>query len=188
MPAPSHDCINHAQCGGKTRNPGKRCVPCVEQVGREAADRLRAGENLRKVAERFGYKGTDWTYTLAVKHGGYTGSRDDAQDQGRKWSQRVATTVRKRLRRGDAPSLPARRPAPAQGGKAGTAPFGRASHQDNLGHSGHPKTPDVTQSKTPPAAETGRKVTQSSRPHVPYPADTVRYRAPRKPGGPRRTR
>ena len=188
VPAPSHDCINHAQCGGKTRNPGKRCVPCVEQVGRDAADRLRAGENLRKVAERFGYKGTDWTYTLAVKHGGYQGSRDDALTQGRRWSQRVTKAVRKRLHRGDAPSPPSP-PAPRQqGAKAGTAPFGRVSPHANLGHSGHPRTPDVTQSKTPPAAETARKVTQSSRPHVPYPSDTVRYRAPRKPGGAGRTR
>jgi hypothetical protein len=178
----AHDCINHAQCGGKTRNPGKRCVPCVEQVGRDAAVMLRDGRNLLRVAEHFGYKGTDWVFSLSVKHGAYRGSKDEALRQGRRWSQRVTAKVRQRLRRGDAASGPRPAPAPVQGGKAGTAPFGRASHQDNLGHIGQAKSQDVTQRETPQRAEPSRVVTRSSRPHVPYPSDTVRYRAPRKPG------
>src|ERR1039457_3204688 len=129
----AHDCINHVQCGGKTRNPGKRCVPCVEQVGRDAGAMLRDGENLMKVAQHFGYKGTDWVFTLAVKHGGYQGTKEQAHAQRRKWSQRVAATVRSRLRRGDAGSRTARETSPQPAGRAGTAPFGRASPQDRLG-------------------------------------------------------
>jgi hypothetical protein len=179
---PAHDCINHAQCGGKTRNEGKRCVPCVEQVGRDAGAMLRDGENLMKVAQHFGYKGTDWVFTLAAKHGGYRGSKDEALIQRRKWSQRVTKAVRGRLRRRDAGSRPGPSLAPAKGGEAGTAPFGRPSHQDSLGHIGHGKSQDVTQREPPQRPEPSRVVTRSSRPHVPYPSDTVRYRAPRKPG------
>ena len=174
---PAHDCINHERCGGKTRNPGKRCVPCVAQVGRDAADMLRGGENLQKVAERFGYKGTDWVFTLAQKHGGYTGSKEAAWAQRRGWSQRVAATVRKRLRRGDARS----RQAPAQAGRAGTAPFGRASPDRKLEQSGATWTPDV-------AERNNANVTKRN--HVPYPADLIqRDRPSRTRGGiPRRSR
>jgi hypothetical protein len=182
VPGPAHDCINHAQCGGKTRNPGKRCLPCVEQVGRDAAAMLRDGRNLHRVAEHFGYKRTDFVFSMAQKHGDYTGTKDDALIQGRKRSQRVTAWARKRLRRGDAAS-PATAPGPRrQEAKAGTAPFGRVSPYDNLGHIGQAKSQDVTQRETPQRAEPSRVVTRSSRPHVPYPSDTVRYRAPRKPG------
>ena len=182
VPGPAHDCINHAQCGGKTRNPGKRCLPCVEQVGRDAAAMLRDGRNLHRVAEHFGYKRTDFVFSMAQKHGDYTGTKDDALIQGRKRSQRVTAWARKRLRRGDAAS-PATAPGPLrQEAKAGTAPFGRVSPYDNLGHMGHGKSQDVTQREPPQRPEPSRVVTRSSRPHVPYPSDTVRYRAPRKPG------
>src|ERR1039457_3166266 len=130
---PAHDCINYAQCGGKTRNEGKRCVPCVEQVGRDAGAMLRDGENLMKVAQHFGYKGTDWVFTLAAKHGGYQGTKEEAHAQRRKWPRRVPATVRSRLRRGDAGSRTARETSPQPAGRAGTAPFGRASPQDRLG-------------------------------------------------------
>jgi hypothetical protein len=173
---PAHDCVNHARCGGRTRNPGRRCVPCVEQVGRDAGDMLRGGENLLKVAQHFGYTGTDWVFSLAVKHGGYRGTRAQAQAQRRRWSQRVATTVRKRLRRGDKGSRPRRKPAASLGGEAGTAPFGRPSHQDTLGHSGHPRTRDVAERDRPDVTERDRA--------YPYPADlTQRDRARRPSGG-----
>jgi hypothetical protein len=141
VPPPQHDCINHEVCGGKTRNPGKRCVPCVEQVGRDAGALLRDGENLMKVAQHFGYKATDWVFSLAVKHGGYTGTKEQAHAQRRKWSQRVAARVRGKARRGDAGSQPARR----QTGKAGTAPFGRPSPDRKLGQSRTSTTPNVAE-------------------------------------------
>jgi hypothetical protein len=163
---PAHDCINHAQCGGKTRNPGKRCVPCVEQVGRDAGDMLNRGENLMKVAQRFGYQRTDWVYSLAVKHGGYTGTKEQAHAQRRTWAKRLATTLRNR-RRGDAAS-PGREPARQQDGRAGTAPFGRASRQDKLGQSRTPVHQDVAERNRP------------DRPHPPLPAEvTYRNRPPR---------
>jgi hypothetical protein len=166
VPPPQHDCINYEHCGGKTRNPGKRCVPCVEQVGRDAGDMLRAGENLQKVAERFGYKGTDWVFSLAQKHGGYTGTKEQAWAQRRGRLQRVTAGIRARMRR-DAPS-------PDQAGRAATAPFGRPSQHHKLGQTRTPETPDVAE-RNPP------KVTERDRPHYRYPADLVnRERAPRK--------
>lgn len=138
---PAHDCINHEQCGGKTRNPGKRCLPCVEQVGRDAGDMLRGGENLLKVAQHFGFTDTRWVFSLAVKHGGYRGTKEQALRQRRKLSQRVAAAVRNHLRRGDGGSRPGRQ----QGGKAATAPFGRVSHQDKLGQSRAPLSQVTTQ-------------------------------------------
>jgi hypothetical protein len=101
LPPATFDCINHARCGGKVFNPGRRCVPCVEQVGRDAADMLRSGESLQRVASRFGYTGTEWVYQLAVKHGGYQETRLQARTQRRSWLQRVTATVRDRLRRDD---------------------------------------------------------------------------------------
>jgi hypothetical protein len=163
---PGHDCINHAQCGGKTRNPGKRCVPCVEQVGRDAAAMLNRGENLMKVAQHFGYQRTDWVYSLAVKHGGYTGTKEQAHAQRRTWAKRTAATLRNRLG-GDAES-PRREPARQQAGRPGTAPFGRVSPPGKLGHSRTSETQNV--------AERSR----SDRPHVPLPAEvTHRNRPPR---------
>jgi hypothetical protein len=167
---PQHDCINHERCGGKTRNPGKRCVPCVEQVGRDAGTMLREGANLMKVAQHFGYKGTDWVYGLAVKHGGYTGTKEEAHAQGRKLSQRVAARVRRfRCRDARSPQLP---------GKAGTAPFGRPSPDRNVGQSRTSATPDVAERRRPEVTE--RDVTGRDKPHVPYPSERVTGRAPRR--------
>lgn len=173
VPPPQHDCINHEQCGGRTRNPGKRCVPCVEQVGRDAGAMLRDGENLMKVAQHFGYKGTDWVFSLAVKHGGYKGTKEQAHAQRRKWSQRVAARVRGRVRRGDAGSQPARQ----QTGKAGTAPFGRASPVAKVEQSGTSWTPAVTQ-----------RDPRENRPPVPYPADITPSNRTRRPFGAGRNR
>jgi hypothetical protein len=179
---PAHDCINHERCGGRTRNPGKRCVPCVEQVGRDAGDMLRAGENLRKVAEHFGYQRTDWVFSLAQKHGGYTGTKEQAHAQHRKRSQRVATTVRGWLRRGDAGS----RQAPAQTGRAGTAPFGRPSPDRKVEQTGASWTPDVAQRDRSAVVRSAPKVTERS--HFPYPAELVAKRDERTRRGTGRSR
>lgn len=167
VPGPSFDCINHAQCRGKTRTEGRRCVPCVEQVGRDAADMLQRGENLLKVAQHFGYTGTDWVYSLAVKHGRYQGTKGEASTQRLKWSRRVAVTVRKRLRRGDAESRSAAQAAPRPIAEAGTAPFGRVSQPQKVGHSGHPRTPGV------PSSATERDNPNVTKRYIPYPADLV---------------
>ena len=177
---PQHDCINHAQCGGKTRNPGKRCVPCVEQVGRDAGDMLRSGENLRKVADHFGYQRTDWVFDLARKHGGYTGTKDEAHAQHRGRSQRVAGKVRGWLRRSDPASPAARGSAAAQAGRAGTAPFGRPSPHHKPGQSRTSWDSNVAERDHRTAPQTAPEVTQRDvtgrdqpKVHVPYPADRV---------------
>jgi hypothetical protein len=81
--------------------PDRRCVDCVIAVGREAADLLRLGMPLQQVAERFGYTGPDWVYSLAVKHGGYEGTKADARTQRPRLGQRVRLSARL-ARRGDA--------------------------------------------------------------------------------------
>ena len=95
---PQHPCRNAPACGNMVVTPGRRCVGCVETVGRDAAELLRLGMPLQQVAERFGYTGPDWVYQLAVKHGGYEGGKAAAR------TQRPGTVQRLRLlaRRGDA--------------------------------------------------------------------------------------
>lgn len=184
MPPPSFDCINHERCGGKARSEGRRCVPCVEQVGREAAGMLRAGENLLKVAQHFNYTGTDWVFSLAQKHGSYRGTKGEASTQRPKLSRRVATTVRKRLGRGDARSQPPGASGPPQPGRAGTAPFGRPSLADKPGHSGTLQSLNVAERDGREAPRTTPKVTDSN--HYPYPAELVAKRDERTRGGPSR--
>ena len=75
-------CVNHARCGGMVTNPGRRCLDCVAEVGREAAALLNGGRGLQAVAEHFGYTGPDWVFKLAVQHGGYEGTRMQARMQG----------------------------------------------------------------------------------------------------------
>jgi hypothetical protein len=178
VPPPAHDCINHERCGGKTRNPGKRCVPCVEQVGREAGAMLRDRENLGKVRDHFRFKSADWVYGLAVKYGGYTGSKDEAWAQHRGRLQRVTAKVRGRLRRGDAGSQPERQ----QAGRAGTAPFGRASPDQKLGQSRTSWTPDVAERSDREVVRGGPKVTERDHIH-PYPADLVQRDTPSRTRG-----
>lgn len=80
-PEPTFPCRNAPACGNKVVNEGRRCLDCVAEVGREAADMLRAGTPLQEVAEHFGYTGGDWVYSLAVKIGGYEGSKAQARMQ-----------------------------------------------------------------------------------------------------------
>ena len=81
-------------------NQGRRCVACTEAVGREAAAMLDGGANLMTVAERFGYTGPDWVHKLAVKYGGYEGTKAAALAQHPTVTQRIR--LRTRTRRGDA--------------------------------------------------------------------------------------
>jgi hypothetical protein len=77
-------------CGGKTKNPGRRCRErCVPQVGQLAAQLLNAGMPSMEVAERFGYTGDRWVFDLAVQHGGYAGERAAARTQRPSMIQRV---------------------------------------------------------------------------------------------------
>jgi hypothetical protein len=80
-PDPTHPCRNAPACPNLVINPGRRCLDCVAEVGRQAADMLRAGQPLQEVAGHFGYTGPDWVYSLAVRHGGYAGSKAEARIQ-----------------------------------------------------------------------------------------------------------
>lgn len=102
-PEPAFECLNYERCGNKVVNPGRRCVSCVIEVGEQAAALLRARENLEDVAAKFGYTGSDWVYSLAVKYGGYTGSKREARLQRPPMSRRVTATVRGWFGRGDTP-------------------------------------------------------------------------------------
>jgi hypothetical protein len=50
------------------------------------------------VTLRAGYRNQEWVHELAGRHGGYTGTLERAQAQGRSRSQRVMATVRYKLR------------------------------------------------------------------------------------------
>jgi NUMOD4 motif len=86
---PQFECRNFAACGNMVHNQGRRCVPCTEAVGRAAAVMLDAGANLMTVAERFGYSGPDWVHKLAVKYGGYAGTKAAALAQHPGVGQRI---------------------------------------------------------------------------------------------------
>jgi len=86
----SFPCRNAARCGGTVKNEGRRCLDCVAEVGEMAGMMLAFGMPLPKVAERFGYKGDDWVFKLAVEHGRYDGSKAQARAQHPTLSQRVS--------------------------------------------------------------------------------------------------
>ncbi len=93
-PDPAQPCRNAPACGNKVVNAGSRCLPCVTEVGRRAAALLGAGMNLADVAAVFGYKSADWTHGLAVRHGGYQGTRADAMAQRPPIAQRAVLRFR----------------------------------------------------------------------------------------------
>jgi len=84
----SFECVT-AGCGGRVKNPGRRCLGCVKQVGQLAAQLLAAGMPSMEVAERFGYTGDRWVFDLAVQHGAYAGDRAAARTQKPSLVQRV---------------------------------------------------------------------------------------------------
>jgi hypothetical protein len=54
---------------------------------------LDAGANLMAVAELFGYTGPDWVHKLAVRHGGYQGTKAAALAQHPGLAQRMRLRV-----------------------------------------------------------------------------------------------
>ena len=93
---PQFPCRNAPQCQALVFHEGRRCPGCVAEVGRQAAVLLEAGMNLADVARHFGYTRGDWTYRLAVKHGGYGGTREQALTQRLTFGQRVVMPWRRR--------------------------------------------------------------------------------------------
>ncbi len=95
-----HPCVNYIRCGGMVVNQGRRCLPCAQEIGRQAAAMLNAGVNLEVVTARLGYQTPEWVHKLARNHGGYTGTLAAARSQHPRWSQRVSVTVRSFFRFG----------------------------------------------------------------------------------------
>jgi hypothetical protein len=85
---PTYPCRNAARCGGTVKNEGRRCSACVAEVGTDTVTLLNAGMGLAELVERFGFKGDDWLYRLAVEHG-YTGTKAEARGQRPRGLQRV---------------------------------------------------------------------------------------------------
>jgi hypothetical protein len=98
---PLHPCRNAPACRNMVHNEGKRCTEaCVPAVGREAAAMLALGANLMTdVAARFDYKTPDWVFKLAVRYGGYQGTKAEALAQHPTLRQKLRLA---RLTRGNA--------------------------------------------------------------------------------------
>lgn len=93
----THPCINHARCGGMVANPGRRCLPCVQVVGQEAARLLDSGMSLGQVTRRLGYENPEWVHKLARNHGGWPGTLAAARSQRLRWHRRALRTLRDRF-------------------------------------------------------------------------------------------
>jgi hypothetical protein len=98
----THPCINHERCGGMVVNPGRRCLPCAQEVGRQAAAMRDAGIDLPTATRKLGYKSTSWVLGLSVRHGTDDGAPWIMQRQ--PWPRRAMATLRyrRRNRKGDA--------------------------------------------------------------------------------------
>jgi NUMOD4 motif len=92
---PDKHCI---VCGGVFTDKGRRCEPCRVRISRQAAAKLTAGKNLDVVTAQAGYRKPEWVWEMAVKLGGYEGSLEQAEAQGRTLRQRAAASVRYHLR------------------------------------------------------------------------------------------
>ena len=99
-PAATHPCINHDRCGGLVANPGRRCLPCAQEVGVQAAALLNKGVNLKDVTARLGYQTPEWVHKLARNHGGYAGTLAVALAQRPPRARRVTATLRGYFGRG----------------------------------------------------------------------------------------
>jgi hypothetical protein len=97
-PNPTHPCKDG--CGALVISEGRRCLDCVQRVGREATAMLNRGVNLYDVAEHFGYTAPDWVWRLAVEHGACALTKRQALTQHPpSLSQRVTATLRGRFGR-----------------------------------------------------------------------------------------
>ena len=88
-PRPVKECT---RCGAAFAGNGRRCHPCVEDIGVTAARLLRAGVTLERAAAQLEYPSLDGLHTLARRYGGY----------GQSWSRRVRGRLAARLAGGDA--------------------------------------------------------------------------------------
>ena len=67
---PQPRCINYAQCGNLAGKGGKRCLPCVVEVGCNGARLLASGTDLERAAEQLNYPSPIGLWRHAINHGG----------------------------------------------------------------------------------------------------------------------
>ena len=136
IPEPSFECVNFLTCGNMVRTSGRRCFPCVQDVGRAAAGMLNGGQPLDKVAERFG-NSADWIFRLAAEHGGYEGTRTQARLQG------IRSVHHEPCRCPECQP-----PAPRRNRLLSVVTFGRVGRRSGAGHAPHtgPGRAEVTHS------------------------------------------
>jgi hypothetical protein len=166
----TYECLN--RCGQTVAKEGRRCLPCVQEAGRDIGRRLSRGENLLRVNEIYGYTSIRWTLRIAREYGGWKGTEAQALSQGRTPAQRVMNTFRSRLRR-DAPS-------PPQPRDPATGALRAVSQQAFRGQSRTNADLNVAERDHREVARNTPKVTESD--HHPYPADSVWNRPERTRG------
>ena len=87
-PVPPRQAKRCVRCGEEFAGNGRRCHPCVVEIGKLGAGMLRAGVKLKTAAAQLGYPSAEGLHTLAVKYGGY----------GQPWTRRALVTLRDLLR------------------------------------------------------------------------------------------
>lgn len=93
--APAKPVRHCVRCNDVMTGNGRRCHPCVVEIGVEAARLLRSGVKLSDAARHLNYPSDDGLHTLAVKYGGYG-------IEPPRLSRRVIATIRHLLHGGDA--------------------------------------------------------------------------------------
>jgi hypothetical protein len=163
-PKPQRGC---ARCGGPFEGNGRRCHPCVESIGRDAAARLARGETLAAAMKALDYPSAEGLHLLAVKYGRY-GARKTW------WSRSVkpkVVTLSKRIP-GKRRSRTVSKSRPARAAKSETPPEGRKSEAGfriKPGLSGTSGTRAVTERDAPRSDRV-----------PPLPADLALRNQPRK--------
>jgi hypothetical protein len=160
-PKPERGCV---RCGAAFEGNGRRCHPCVESIGRDAAARLARGETLASAMRALDYPSAEGLHLLAVKYGRY-GARKSW------WSRSVkprVVTLRKRLPSKHR-SRTVSKSSPPRAAKSETPAEGRKSEagfRTKPGLSGISRTPSVTERDTTqrdrPTRSTG-SITRRSR-------------------------
>lgn len=94
-PKPVKHCV---RCGTEFGTSGKRCHPCVVEIGEQGAVLLASGVPLDKAAEQLDYPSLTGLHTLARKYGGYGQSPTPPPPR----SRGVMASVRRWFGQGDA--------------------------------------------------------------------------------------
>ena len=160
---PKPGCV---RCDRPFEGNGRRCHPCVVDIGKQAAKLLRSGVKLDEaLAKRLDYPSVEGLHTLARRYGHY----------GQSWSQRVKTKAATLSDR-----LPVHR-RPTRGRKPVTSANNRKSAPKGpKSVSGLPVEPRTNGTKVSPPAPLRPPPVVTERKHVPYPDELVQDRTTRR--------